>query len=293
VRTLGAYGFRVEGLGQRAARWLVPQEPQAPLLSVERVRITAAMTPPLRSRVDDAEAELLLRSRGWLQARAGDSVVRFVVDRDLDDAALVHPYLAPAAALHCAWRGQETLHAGAVVIGSEAVLLLGAREAGKSTTLHHLAEREGIAVLADDLAVISRREPGADGGDRANGADARPLEVLAGPRSIDLRAAAEDRSEVGERVRDGERVRLQLGEAPARVPLRGWVLLEWGDRLDLEPIEAQTRLETLARSRSYYFLHGDPRGVLELAALPAYRLRRPRERSSLSGTASSLLGAFS
>ena len=113
---------------------------------------------------------------------------------------LLHPYLSPAAALTHLWAGRTALHAGAVVLGDRAVLLLGRTTDGKSTTLAWLAAERGLPVLADDLTII---DEGA---------------ILPGPRCIDLRApsaeAFADRWN-GRLVRSQTRWRVRLPAVPA------------------------------------------------------------------------------
>jgi hypothetical protein len=135
---------------------------------------------------------------------------------------LVHPHLAPGAAVLARWLGRETLHAGAVLAGGGAWAMLGDRESGKSSTLDWLAAH-GHPVLADDLLVL-------DGSD-----------VLAGPRCIDLRADAAQRLGAGEPlgvVGTRERWRLRLGPLASSAPLRGWGILDWGDDVAVEPVRA-------------------------------------------------------
>ena len=65
---------------------------------------------------------------------------------------LVHPYLGAAACITNRWAGREVYHAGAFTSGGLAWVVVGAREAGKSSLLAELASRR-IPVLADDLVV--------------------------------------------------------------------------------------------------------------------------------------------
>ena len=104
------------------------------------------------------------------------------------------------AALAARWLRRESFHAGAVVVEGGAWAILGDKEAGKSSTLAHLA-LNGYTVLSDDVLVLERGS------------------VFAGPRCIDLRAeparrlgAREPLAVVGMR----ERFRIELGPAPRR-----------------------------------------------------------------------------
>jgi hypothetical protein len=161
-----------------------------------------------------------------------------------------------------------------VTLGDGALLLLGDKQAGKSTTLAHLAESAGMAVLSDDLAVLTRE-----------------LDVLAGPRSIDHLGGWFGITELGAvPVRGGERQR--LAPAPPSARVRGWVQLAWGQSIELEPLDGAARLRLLAGARRARALGGDPQTLLELAALPAYRLSRPRSLAALIPATELLLGAL-
>ena len=155
--------------------------------------------------------------------------------RPTADEDLLHPYLAPAAALFWQWSGREAIHAGVFEAEAGAVMMLGDKEAGKSTTLAWLATQGGTAVLSDDLAVL-------DGDD-----------VLVGPRSIDLRVGGEGTLPgVSEHlVRSGERHRVRLPAAPPALRLAGLVVLDWGPTLELAPVGFAGRMELIARQRMF------------------------------------------
>jgi hypothetical protein len=250
VESLGAYGLRLSGL-ERAARWLLPQDDDAPELEVA-VRVSAAdWSPPF---IDDHRANLRLIDGGRLRARRGKRRVTFSVPTPIGADELAHPYLAPAAALMWQWAGAEALHAGAVAIGDGAVIVLGDKGSGKSTTLASLATEHGCTPLADDLVVI------------------RDGRALAGPRSLDVRAGE---PVVGGRlVRGGDRTRIDLGPAPRSLPVTGAFVLTWGRSTQLEAIPPRERLPVLIAQRSYP-LPGDPRALLDVAACPMFRLTRP------------------
>lgn len=278
MTALGAYGFRVELDGDGdGSRWLVPQLPDAPVLRLRRIRAEPSSEP---AQIDGEVLNARFAEGLRVRARNGEETIDFIASRELSDAELIHPCLANPAAIHWAWKGGESLHAGAFVTDGGAVLLLGTNEAGKTTTLDHLATERGVTVLADDLAVLDRGD------------------VMAGPRGLDLRrpaapTAAPERTNEAVLVRDGQRLRRGLPAAPARAPVRAWVALAWGDRLALEPVDAATRLRTLAAARRVRSLSGDGTTVLELAALPAYRLVRPRLPGLLEASVSLMLDRLS
>lgn len=143
-------------------------------------------------------AQLRLRNGGEIaiDRRAGRVVFR--VPHPVRADELVHPYLAPAAAVIARWLGRESIHAGAFAGRDTAWGLVGGRGAGKSSTLAWLA-RAGMEVLCDDMLVLEGRTP------------------LAGPRSVDLREDAAARLGAGEEIGltgARERWRLQLGPVP-------------------------------------------------------------------------------
>jgi hypothetical protein len=176
------------------------------------------------------------------------------------------------------WDRRETLHAGAfVAAGGGAWALLGEKTAGKSTTLAWLAEH-GAQVVADDIVVLS-------GGC-----------ALAGPRCLDVRDDASAHLEAGTPAsmpREGGRNRVVLPPLRSEVPLRGIVYLEWGERTALERVPTAERIERLVVQRQGVSIHSDPVDVLDLAALPALVLRRPKGLGALDEAGEALLAAVS
>jgi hypothetical protein len=266
---LGAYGLRVRGI-PGAAPWMQPQDPDAPAITIAAREARVDESP---SRVDEQSANISLIGGGRLRLTRGEDVVVFDLPTVPPDADLLHPYLAPAAALIWHWRGREAFHGGAVVAPAGAVLVLGEKETGKSTTLAVLTRQLGAPVVADDLVVID------DG------------EAVAGPRSIDLRP---DSAGSGDTVvREGERARLTLPVIPAATAIAGTVVLAWAETVTVEPLAPADRVPALASHRSYYRLRGDPATVLALAERPMFRLGRPRTPTSALAAATALLDAFS
>jgi hypothetical protein len=175
------------------------------------------------------------------------------------------------------WAGRESFHAGAVVADGGAWVVLGDKESGKSTTLAHLALR-GSDVVSDDLLVV-------DGED-----------VMAGPRCIDLRevsaamlGAGDPLGVVGMR----ERWRLRLGPVAPHVPLRGWIVLAWGDEVGVDALRGAERMLALLPFRSVQLTPGVPQHLVDLSSLPTLRLRRPRRWDALDAAADRLLDAIS
>jgi len=266
----GAYGFRLDGVAG-AQDLLVPSPPAWPPLDL--VRADGAAGAPDIDRIGPDRAVLPLQSGGWVDLDRAAGRATFHLDPQPPDGDLVHPYLAPGAAVAARWAGREAFHAGAIAIGGAAYGLLGDKEAGKSTTLGWLA-LHGHDVLVDDLVVL-------DGGD-----------VLAGPRCVDLRAEAAELLGAGEPlgiVGLRERFRLRLGSCAAAVPLRGWIVLEWaGDRdgeTTLEPVLGSERLLALLPHRAVRLEPPAPADLVELSSRPVWRLRRPRRPDALPAVA--------
>ncbi|HWF50828.1 MAG TPA: hypothetical protein VG294_09335 [Solirubrobacteraceae bacterium] len=267
---LGAYGLRIAGL-EGASRWLVPQAADAARLEVETAIVPLDESP---HELDEHSANLRLLGGGRLRMRREERVARYSLPAEVSDAELLHPYLTAACALVWQWSGREALHAGAFTLGGGAVLLLGGKGLGKSSTLAWLAGERGAAVLSDDLAIIE------------NG------RVLVGPRCIDTRpsgGAAPD-APGSEVVRGRERLRVALPEAAGPIPVRASVVLRWGDALSIASVPAGERLALIAPQRMFPPLAGDPETLLELVALPTVALTRPRNVEQLPAGVEALLG---
>src|SRR5204862_5782827 len=125
-----------------------------------------------RASLDGTAADLPLVGGGRLRMRRGDERAVFSFAELPPDEDLLHPYLAPAAALAHLWAGREALHGGAFATSAGAVALFAEKDGGKSTTLAWLAAEHRLPVLADDLVVLR------------NGA------VLSAPRCLDLRRSS-------------------------------------------------------------------------------------------------------
>jgi hypothetical protein len=266
---VGAYGVRLRGL-EDAADLLVPVRHDAPAYGL-RSEIGHAESPD--EHVDGDHARLRLRSGGEIviDRLAGRAVFR--VPHPIRADELVHPYLAPAAAVMGHWLERQSVHAGAFAVGGRAWGLVGEREAGKSSTLAWLA-LAGVEVLCDDMLVIDGRI------------------AFAGPRSIDLRADAAARLGAGRPIGmtgARERWRLPLGAVPDECVLAGWVFLTWGDRVDARPLSAVDRLARVVAQRALRVPPARPDALLDLASLPAWELSRPRGWSSLAEAADRLL----
>jgi hypothetical protein len=271
-KPLGAYGFRIEGI--EAERSLLTEvEPDWP-----RLRLRSELGPVSEDpydRVDELRAVLKLRGGGRILLDRAAGTVVFASPRPPRPDELIHPYLAPAAAVAAYWLGRESLHAGAFVAGGNVWALLGDREAGKSSTLAWLASSRRTLILCDDMLILDD-----DGG------------AYAGPRSIDLRPDVAERLGISENlgvVGTRERWRLRLEPVASSLPFRGWFALDWGDRFELRPLGAAERLSRLSPSRGVRLPPPSPETLFELVRLPGWELRRPRGLESLAAGAELLL----
>jgi hypothetical protein len=171
---------------------------------------------------------------------------------------MAHPHLRPVGVVFNRWFGREAYHAGSFVAAGRSWLVIGPREAGKSSLLALLAAR-GVPVLADDLAITD--------GER----------VFAGPRCIDLRAPLPGVGQAMGRSRGDSRWRVALPHDGTHYPLGGWVFLDWGEPLDMTPVATADLVRQLARIRHRSQLPSDPRLLLDLAGRPAWTLTRPKD----------------
>lgn len=243
------------------------------------LRLEHAPAPPPEAPQEDRlgpDRALLTMHGGWLAVDRHPSRATFHLPGAPPDRDLVHPYLAPAAAIAARWAGRESFHAGAVLAGGGAWVVLGDKESGKSTALAWLAAA-GLPVLADDLLVV-------DGED-----------AFAGPRCIDLREASAARLGTGEPlgvVGVRERWRVGLGPVPPRAPLRGWVTLAWGEDIGVDVLRGPERMLALMPFRSVRVSPERPADLIALSELPVLRLRRPRRWERLDEAGRRLLGAI-
>jgi hypothetical protein len=258
---VGAYGLRLENV-ERARPLLVLACPSWPRLRIQRKIGTSAAE---HEWLSDQAALLRLQSGGEIAIDRRLEKATFVVPHRVRTAELVHPLLAPVAAVMAYWLGRESFHASGFVAGDGVWALLGERGSGKSTTVARLA-LDGVAIACDDLLVVE---------DSA---------AFAGPRSVDLRREAAERFGTGEPlgvVGARERWRLRLGPVPSRLPLAGWIFLTWAERVEAVRLGPRERLTRLHANRAVNVPPRDPGALLELAALPAWELSRPDDWDSL------------
>jgi hypothetical protein len=264
----GAYGLQISGV-DAARDLLVAAEPSWPSIRLASRVETSTLD---REWVRPDEALLLLKTGGHIELNRTRAEAVFVVERPLGAEELVHPYLAPVAAVMAHWYGRESIHAGAFAFDGRVLGVVGTRESGKSSTLARLA-LEGVDIVCDDLLVLE--------GTR----------VLPGPRLLDLRQEPARRLGVGSSIGKAgarERWRMRLGEVPDGLELSGWVHLAWGDSLEAVPLEGAERVARLLLERGARLPSSKPSVLLDLASLPSWEVRRPRVWDSLGETADCL-----
>jgi hypothetical protein len=266
---VGAYGLRLENV-ERARPLLVAALPSWPRLRIQRKLGTS-----------DAEYDSLTERAAVLKLQNGGEIAvdrergqaTFLLPNRVGTAEIVHPLLAPAAAVVSYWLGRECFHASGFVAGDRVWGLVGDRGSGKSTTVAQLA-LEGIAIACDDLLVVE------------------DIEVFAGPRSVDLRREAAEHLGVGDAlgvVGARERWRLRVGAVPSSLPLAGWIFLAWGDRVETAQLGVADRLARLTAHRAVRVPSPNPAALLDLAALPSWELSRPQGWASLPRAVEHLL----
>jgi hypothetical protein len=273
TRPIGAYGLRLD-VPEAARRLLGPAHSEWPLLTLRSQVGDGALE---ADRVSDRRAELRLHTGGSVVVDRDAGTVDYTTPRALGPEELVHPFLAPAAAIMAYWAGRPAVHAGAFVLDGRAWGVLGDREAGKSSLLAWLASA-GHPIVTDDVLVVE--------GGRA----------LPGPRSVDLREDAAKRLGVGRRlgtVGARDRWRLDVEAVDGAPELAGLVVLGWGDELRIEEVDGRERVALLQEHAAVRLPSKAPDAFLELVGLPARRFVRSRSWERMPDDVARLLEALS
>ena len=270
----GAYGLRMAGLESlRPQLVLAPR--QWPLITIDR---SGPYEPAPETRFDLDSATRSALDDSSTVTMHGVRIEReplraqFCGAGSRDDVTTIHPGLAVVGAVAGRWLGRDVFHAGAFHRDGGAWVVLGAKEAGKSSLLGLLAS-QGVDVMTDDVLVVE------DG------------QALAGPRCIDLREGAAEWLGRGEDiglVGDRRRWRMAVHAAPTSAPLRGWIMPTWGADIELRPVPPRLRLPLLYANLAIHRAPRHPRRFLELGALPFLEFRRPRSWAA-AGKASDAL----
>jgi hypothetical protein len=266
---VGAYGLRLENV-ERARPLLVPAAADWPRL---RIRRKLGTSEAAFEWMTERAATLKLQNGGEIVVDRGEGQALFVLPHRVRTPELVHPLLAPVAAVMAYWLERESFHASAFVAGGKAWGLIGERGSGKSSTVARLA-LDGVGIVSDDMLVL-------DG-----------LRAFAAPRSVDLRGDAAAELDAGEAlgvVGARERWRLPVGPVQDAIEIGGWFFLTWGDRVEAAPMRGPERFTRLHGNRGAQLPPRNVDALLELASLPGWELRRPRRWTSLPHAVDCLL----
>ena len=239
------------------------------------IRIETGDATVAGDRFDSASAQVRLRTGGSVAVERMPGRATFTVPLPLTMDELVHPYLAPVAAIAAHWHGRESLHGGGIALGGAVWGIVGDRLEGKSSLLAALAARD-VDVVCDDMLVVESTD------------------AFAGPRTIDLREDAATALGVGVGIGVAgarARWRVRLGPVPPRLPLAGWIFADWAERIEIRRLSASETLLRLLRNRGIRVPPLDPAVFLQLGALPAWEIRRPRLWSALPDVVSAMLDA--
>ena len=272
-RPCGAYGLRLSGVDGIDDVLIEAPDSWTPL----DVLLRAGSVTTDNGWIAPNRAEFLTLSGGLIQLdlERGQAILTSASMPTREE--VVHPYLSSIGAMTAYLKGEETFHAGAVVLDGGAWAIVGDREAGKSSTLASLAAR-GIPIVCDDMLVL------------------RGKTALAGPRTIDLRRDAAEALGLGTAIGIvGARPRWRMRVAPVEpeLELRGWIFLEWGDDLAVAPVPASERLTRLRHARGALLPPTDPAALLDFAQLPGFIVRRPRDLDLLPSTLDAIIGVKS
>jgi hypothetical protein len=271
--SVGAYGLRVEGISQRMRAFLGRAGPDWPPI---RLHAGEPGTDEPDVIFTEDRARVPLPGGGEIVVQRSPLVGEVRPAVPLREEELLHPYLGYVAVIAARWLGRDCVHAGAFVVDGGAWAFVGARATGKSSMLGRLAA-DGYDVVCDDVVVIDEQC------------------VFAGPRFVDLRAETAERLGRGEpigMVGARERWRLRLDPIPPELPLRGWVFLEWGGEGRIERVGPGESMMRIKQQLSLFTTPREPAALLDLAALPAWRLRRPHSWQSMDDAVRRLVDAL-
>jgi hypothetical protein len=119
--------------------------------------------------------------------------------------------------------------------------------------------------------------------------------AFAGPRSIDLREDAAAHLGIGLDIGLAgarPRWRVRLDGVKPRARLAGWVFLDWASEIEVLRLPASETLQRLLRNRGIRLAPPDPSAFVDLSALPALELRRPRSWAALEAAVERLLASL-
>lgn len=270
--SLGAYGLRLTGDDLAdAEQLLAPAEPSWPELTLDRA--TGGPFARDLDRVGPEEAKFHLENGGAVEIDRPAARARVVTPERIGVTELIHPYLAPIAAIFAYWLGRESFHAGAFVARSGVWAVFGERGAGKSSTLGWLA-LQGVPIVCDDMLILE--------GYRA----------FPAPRSVDLRREAAEMLGAGEPlgvVGARERWRLTVPQVDGELTLAGTVFLSWAPEAGVTRLRPAERLARLRDQRGVRIPPREPEALFTVAELPSWEVLRPPGERSLAATGERLL----
>ena len=276
-RTRGAYGLKLPDVPGAASLLVAADDPW--LTWRLKHRPVALGSLPDHEILTRDRALLKLSGRGLVEIdRASCSSTLLLPERPAD-MEIVHPYLSLTAAASARWRGWNCFHGGGLSVDGGVWGLLGAQGAGKSSCLAWCSIETRAEVLCDDILVVDNER-----------------NVLAGPRCLDLRGDAARRFGVGEAlgvVGARERWRVPLGPTVSSAPLRGWVQLDWGSEVAIQPVGPSERFAAIARNLALRVLPPNAESLLKLVDLPVLRFSRPRDYEQIGSASERLLAALS
>jgi hypothetical protein len=224
---------------------------------------------------------------GRARLRVADGEV--VADGD-DEAFLRQCVVGPGLGVLLHRRGRLVLHGSAVEVDGRAVVLLGEKGAGKSTTAAALLAR-GHALVTDDLVALA--EPPGGGA---------PL-IAPGPAQMKLWPEAAEAVGVGGETRpfaEGFAKGVWLGARLAALPAPVGLVctLAWGDRLGLTPIAGAAAFGgVFGHAYAPRFLGAGAAAVLVepvarfVGAVSVRRLVRPKELDGVGAVVRALEAA--
>ena len=203
-RPAGCYGFRLLGL-EGADALLVDVTPTWPSLELRHGNPATTCAGARRGRPGRRAAHA---AAGWVDVDRRAGGVTFPLEDRPPDRDLVHPYLAPAAAVAARWMGRDSFHAGAVVVGGGAW--------GDPRRRRERQEHDaGVARARPAFRRLLRRRARYGGGGRVR----RP--ALRSTCARSPRATARGRRADGPSSATRDRWRFALGPRSGRAPAPG------------------------------------------------------------------------
>jgi hypothetical protein len=243
---------------------------------VYQVVDNALVPAPFFGELTDDSFEMRMDDARMRLERGEPHILRIETAAPLAEDGLIHPFLSLPAAIIQQWSGRLVLHASAFDVGGRAVVLLGHREAGKSTTVA-AAREAGFAVRADDVVVL-------DGG-----------QALPGTSVIDLRESASEvfGGRALGRIGSRDRWRIYVDEMQAPAPVAAFVRLAWGDDVRVSELGAAELVGALYGSSALgegvgRHLRHRPAAVLDLLGTRFLELQRPRDLTQLASAVEEL-----